>query len=83
MLRSLLITDNPPSPGKVGHTKGVYVSYSLRTVVWVLLSPTRTRHVKVLWDRTYNFCPYVITKAALSSQLFYDPGYRSCRGLIL
>ena len=33
-LRSLLI-DNPPSLGKVGHTTGVYVPYSLRTVVHV------------------------------------------------
>ena len=39
ILRSLL-TDNPPSPGKVGHTTGVYVPYSFRTVVWVLLRPT-------------------------------------------
>ena len=42
ILRSLL-TDNPPSPGKVGPTTGVYVPYSFRTVVWVLLRPTRTR----------------------------------------
>ena len=32
LLRSLLI-DNPPSLGKVGHTIGVYVPYSFRTVV--------------------------------------------------
>ena len=31
ILRSLL-TDNPPSPGKVSHTAGVYVLYSFRTV---------------------------------------------------
>ena len=42
ILRSLL-TENPPSPGKVDHTTGVYVPYSFRTVVWVLLRPTRTR----------------------------------------
>ena len=42
ILRSVL-TDNPPSPGKVGHNTGVYVPYSFRTVVWVLLRPTRTR----------------------------------------
>ena len=41
ILRSVL-TDNPPSPGKVGHKTGVYVLYSFRTVVWVLLRPTRT-----------------------------------------
>ena len=42
-IKSSLLTDNPPSPGKVDHTIGVYVSYSFRTVVWVLLRPTRTR----------------------------------------
>ena len=29
-------------PVKVGHTTGVYVPYSFRKVVWVLLRPTRT-----------------------------------------
>ena len=42
ILRSPL-TDNPPSPGKVDLTTGVYVPYSFSTVVWVLLRPTRTR----------------------------------------
>ena len=28
---------------KVDHNTGVYVSYSFRTVVWVLLRPRRTR----------------------------------------
>jgi len=31
-----------PQPVKVGHTTGVYFPYSFRTVVWVLLRPTRT-----------------------------------------
>ena len=35
-LRSFL-TDNLPGQGKVGHTTGIYVPYSFRTVVWVLL----------------------------------------------
>ena len=58
-LRSLL-TDNPPSPGNIGHTTGVYVPYSFQTVVWVLLHLTRTSWVKVLWDGTYSniYCPY-------------------------
>ena len=43
-----VLADNPPSPEEVGHTTGVYVPYSIRTVVWVLLSPTRIRQVKVL-----------------------------------
>ena len=42
-LRLSLRTDNPPSPGEAGYTTGVYVPYSFRTVVWVLLRPTRTR----------------------------------------
>ena len=29
-------------PVKVGHTTGLYIPYSFRTVVWVLLRPTRT-----------------------------------------
>ena len=29
---------------KVGHTTGVYVPYSFRKVVWVLLRPTRTKY---------------------------------------
>ena len=45
----------PPSPEKVGHTTRIYVPNSFQTVVWVLLSPTRTRYVKVPWDRTYGF----------------------------
>ena len=41
--RVRLLADNPPSPGEVGHTTGFYVPYSVRTVVWVLLRPARTR----------------------------------------
>ena len=37
-----LLEDNPPNPGKVGHTTGVYVPYSFQTMVWVILRPTRT-----------------------------------------
>ena len=29
----LFLTDNPPSPGKVGHAPMVYIPYSFRTVV--------------------------------------------------
>ena len=36
-------THNPPSPGEVGHTTRVYIPYSFRIVVWVLLHPMRTR----------------------------------------
>ena len=53
ILRSIP-TDNPPIPGNVGYTTGVYVPYS-RAVVWVLLYPTRIRWVKALWDGTYGF----------------------------
>ena len=41
-LRSLL-TDSPSYPGKIDYTTGVYVTYSFRTVLWVLLRPTRIR----------------------------------------
>ena len=44
-----VLTENPPSPGEVGHTTGVYVPYSFRTVVWVLLRPTI-----VLWRHFVN-----------------------------
>ena len=61
-LRSLrsILTDNPPSPGKVGYTTGVYVPNSFRTMVWVLLCTTRNRYLKVLWEGTYihGFRPY-------------------------
>ena len=40
---------------KVDHNTEVYVPYSFRTVVWVLLRPTRTRWVPVLWDETNGF----------------------------
>ena len=43
-LRSLL-TDKPPFPEKVGHTTGVCIPYSFRTVVWILLLPTRTYRI--------------------------------------
>ena len=37
-----VLTVNPPGPGEVDHTTGVYVPYSFQTVVKVLLRPTRT-----------------------------------------
>ena len=43
-LRSLL-TDKPPIPEKVGHTTGVCIPYSFRTVGWILLRPTRTYRI--------------------------------------
>ena len=36
-----VFTDNPTSTGEVGLTTGVYVPYSFRTVVLVLLHPPR------------------------------------------
>ena len=48
-----------PQPAKVGRTTGVYVPYSFRKVVWVVLHPTRARDMnrsaKVLWDGTQGF----------------------------
>ena len=40
-----LLKDNPPNPGKVGHTTRVYVPYSFQTMVWVILHPTRTIYI--------------------------------------
>ena len=40
-----------PQPGKVDHTTGVYVLYSFRTIVLVLLRPTRTDQ---MWHGTYG-----------------------------
>ena len=40
-----VLTDNPPGPGEVDYTTGVYVPYSFRIVVWVLLRPTRTNQI--------------------------------------
>ena len=37
-----LLKDNPPKPGKVGHTTGVYVHYYFQTMVWVILRSART-----------------------------------------
>ena len=47
-----------PQPVKVGHTTGVYVPYSFRTVVWVLLSPTRTDQWKCCETGPTVFRPY-------------------------
>ena len=88
-----LLTDNPPSPGKVGPTTGLYVPYSFRTVVWVLYVPHKNQITEsaVRWDlrflvliledqKVYLFVD-VILKADLSSQLFEDPECWSTRGL--
>ena len=47
-----------PQPVKVGHTTGVYVPYSFRTVVWVLLRPTRTDQWKCCETGPTVFRPY-------------------------
>ena len=81
-----------PQPVKVGHTTGIYIPYSFRTVMWVLLRPTRTGQLKCCETGPTVFRPYprrlesltsgdVITKAALSSQLFKDPQCWFGRGL--
>ena len=73
-----------PQPVKVGQTTRVYDPYSFRIVMWVLLHPTRTNEWKCCEMGPMIFHPYlrrlesltianVITKAALSSQLFKDP----------
>ena len=47
-----------PQPVKVGHTTGVYVPYSFRTVVWVLLRPTWTDQWKCCQTGPTVFRPY-------------------------
>jgi len=54
-----VLTDNPPIPRYVGHTAGVYVPYSFRTVVWVLLRPTRTNQWKCCETGPTVFRPYL------------------------
>ena len=44
-----------PSRNRLYHPTGVYVPYSLRTAVWVLLRRTRIRTVKELWDGANGF----------------------------
>ena len=53
-----VLADNPPSPGEVGHTTGVYVPYSFQTVVWVLLRPTRTNQRRWCETGPTVFRPY-------------------------
>ena len=47
-----------PQPVKVDHTTGLYVPYYFRTVVWVLLRPTRTNHWKFCETGSTVFRPY-------------------------
>ena len=47
-----------PQPMKVGHTTGVYVPYSFRTVVWVFLRPTWTDQWKCCETGPTVFRPY-------------------------
>ena len=49
---------------------GCYVTFSFRTVVWVLLCSKKSEKWKCCETRPTAFRPYVITKATLSSQLF-------------
>ena len=54
-----VLTDNPPIPGEVVHTTRVFVPYSFRSVVWVLLRPTRTNKWKCCETLPTVFCPYL------------------------
>ena len=53
-----VLTNDPTSPGKVGDTTEVYVSYSIRTVVWVLLRPTEPDEWKCYETGPTVFRPY-------------------------
>ena len=71
-----VLTDNPPSPGEVDYTNGIYVPYSFRIVVWVLLRPTRTNQWKCCETGPYprKLESLIVCrchcKGALSPQLF-------------
>ena len=47
-----------PQSVRVGHTTGVYVTYSFRTVVWVLLRSARTDKCKCCETGPRVFRPY-------------------------
>ena len=71
-----VLTDIPSiSPGKDGHSIVVYIPYSFRTVVWVLLRPTRTRWVKVLWDGIYGFSSLSKTRKSNRLQMSLQRQY--------
>jgi len=53
-----VFTGNPPSPGTVDYTTGVYVPCSFRTVVYVLLRPTRKNQWKCCERGPTVFHPY-------------------------
>ena len=58
-----------PQPVKVGHNTGVYVPYSFRTVVWVILRPTRTDQLKCWSGLGLNPRPPVQQTGALRTEL--------------
>ena len=73
-----ILTDNPPSPGRVSHTTAVYVPYSFRTVVWVIYlshEPDKKNCCETGTSflskktRKSNGLQIVITKTAHSTQL--------------
>ena len=77
----IYLSDNPPSPGKAGHTNGVYVLYSV-SEQWCRFFVTSHNSLPYPWSlESLTFFAYVITKAALSSQLLKDPECWSSRGL--
>ena len=59
-----LLKDNPPNPGKVGHTTGRGICPLLFSNNGVGYFTSHKNHilserVKVLWDGTYDFRPYL------------------------
>ena len=79
-----------PQPVKVGHTSGLRPLLFSNSDAGSFTSH-KNKSAKVPWDGTYGFSSLsektrksdVITRAALSSQLFKDPGCWSGRGLNL
>ena len=81
ILKSLL-TENPPSPGKVGHTPGS-TSPTLFKQRWGFFYIPKEPDKWKCWETGPTaFCSYPrILEAALSSQLFKDPECWSGQGL--
>ena len=64
ILRSVL-TDNPSTPGKVGHTTAVHVPYSFRTVVCKAVLLKKIEGSPVLWTCEIQCAQHMISMKKL------------------
>ena len=76
-------TQSHAQPVKVGHTTGVYVPYSFRIVMWVVLRPTRTNQWKCCETGPTVFRPYPrrLESLTICRCHYKDPECRPGRGL--